>query len=132
MAVEALADETLAAIIGNAEQREAKRYIIFQEMNLPYQTCMRAQGLDFTTEFHTLYAGYRPDGTSGQWMGGLNRKPSARAIANAEAPRDELRGNLPADEKTPDFTAAKTKCGKKTESEQIVDLGGSGRRRPTI
>lgn len=72
---------------------------------------MRAQGIDFTAEYHTLFAGYVPNGTSGQWMGALNRTPSAQALANGDAFRDDRVGNLSTAEKSGEFVAAKAKCG---------------------
>lgn len=126
--VEALANETLAEIAGTAQQREARHYVIFNELNQAYESCMNAQGVDFTAGYHTLFAGYRPKGTSGQWMGALHRKPSDQALANAAAYRDDMVGHLPAKEKSAAFVAARAKCDDEDTAgaDQDVVLGESG------
>lgn len=127
-AIETLADTTLAQIAGTATQREAEHYVVFKELNSAYETCMNDQGIDFTAEYHTLFAGYRPNGTSGVWMGALNRKPSETALANAAAYRDDMRGQLPADERSAAFVAAQAKCDATTSdsADQQVVLGEPG------
>lgn len=107
-----MADETLAQLAGNAEQREARHYLEFRELSQPYEGCMQAHGIDFVAEYHTIYAGYVPDGTEaeGTWMGALNRKPSDPMLANAEAAHDDETGTLPREYQTEAFEKAKGLC----------------------
>jgi hypothetical protein len=128
-AVQRMADETLAQLGGTAEQREAAHYLLFRAMNRPYEECMRASGIDFTAEYHTINVGYVPDGTSGTWMGALNRKPSDFYAANAEAGHDDETGNLPPDQKTPEFTKAQDACD---ETNATFDIPSANQGAPEL
>jgi hypothetical protein len=108
--VQEMADQTLAQLGGDAGQREAKHYLEFRAMNQPYEECMQDHGIDFVADYHTINAGYVPDGTSGTWMGALNRRPSDFYLANAEAGHDDQTGNLTADEQTREFQKAQDAC----------------------
>lgn len=108
--IQQAADEILIQMGGSAEQREARYYLEFLDANQSYEQCMQAQGINFVAEYHTSHVGFVPDGTVGQWMGALGRKPSTGRLANVEAAYDDATGNLPVKYRTPDFEQAQAAC----------------------
>jgi hypothetical protein len=120
--VQRAADEILAEMGGNAEQREARLYLAFKEANDPYEECMQAHGIDFVAKYHTSNVGFLPNGTSGEWMGALQRKPSEIVIANAEAAYDDATGRLPAKYQTPQFDEAQASCDESRPKNSIMDI----------
>ncbi len=124
--VERVASETEAQLYGNAEQREAKHWLTFRELNRAYEECIQSQGVAWVAEFATLYAGFVPDGTAGTWMGALNRKPSDNSLTNAEAAYFDAPGQLTPLEQTPEFEAAAAACdsvGNQNLNYEVYDPG---------
>lgn len=87
--IESQADEIYLQIWGNATQKEAGNYLSHRALNDPITACMHTAGFAYESPFETLWEGYRPHGTAGQWMGPFQIRQSDRALANAASLRYE-------------------------------------------
>jgi hypothetical protein len=125
-AVEARADGLYTVIGGNAQQREAANYLQWIDMNQEFWSCMAAAGFEPRRHFSYLWRGWTANGTSGEWLGRLQNKPSAtalakRALAGAATSRPVPPSDPVAPQRTrPDYEAAAEGC---ETADQSVVLG---------
>jgi hypothetical protein len=127
-AIEARADSIFEAIGGNATQKEAALWLEKRPNQIAFGECIRSQGFHVDSSYLPLWKGYRADGTSGQWMGALNRAPSERMLAIAETTLSERRQATP-EQRTKEYKAASSLCNERTQDKQY-HAGGAGPNAP--
>jgi hypothetical protein len=125
--IQARADAIEEAISGDALEREAAHYLLFEQYNRPFHECMAAKGIKVPSGFLPGWTGYRATGTSGAWMGPLGRKESTAALATEKSRRAgevwEFGGfGSGSDVFTDEYQTAASACEKTTDGE-VVDLG---------
>lgn len=118
---QAHADALFEAIAGDAVEREAVHFLEFEQLNRSFNECMAGKGFQVPSGYLPIWTGYQANGTSGEWMGALGRKPSTMALATAESTRAEYEAVDPESVVATDgYQEAVAGC---STDEPVVDLG---------
>lgn len=125
--VEQRADTVYEELSGGPAERNALQYFAHIRANAAYLACMKAKGQPVEADFLPIWSGYRADGTSTRWLGGLHRKPSVWALLSAPAQRLESR---PVVSRSSAFEAAAAACEEHTPSDAMTVYPGADPNQP--